>query len=90
MLGVVGLAVLPILAGDKAQTSGALRPEEGAGYRPQSEAERVGTMNKLLRNRQFDVFRAGNSLGGAIDVSLPTPSTAIPKSGSQGAAAPDG
>ena len=78
MLGVVGLAVLPILAGDKAQTSGALRPEEGAGYRLQSEAERVGTMNKLLRNRQFDVFRAGNSLGGVIDVSLPTPSTAIP------------
>jgi hypothetical protein len=35
-------------------------------------------MNKLLRNRQFDVFRAGNSLGGAIDVSLPTPSTGIP------------
>lgn len=35
-------------------------------------------MNKLLRNRQFDVFRAGNSLGGAIDVSLPAPSKPIP------------
>ena len=79
MLSFAWLALLPIMAGDKAQTSGALRPEESAGYRLQSEAERVGTMNKLLRNRQFDVFRAGNSLGGAIDVSLPTPSTAIPK-----------
>ncbi len=78
MLGVAWLALLPAVAGDKAQTSGALRPEEGGGYRLQSEAERVGTMNKLLRNRQFDVFRAGNSLGGAIDVSLPTPSTGIP------------
>lgn len=81
MLGVAWLALLPLspaMAGDKAQTSGALRPDEASGARLQSEAERVGTMNKLLRNRQFDVFRAGNSLGGAIDVSLPTPSTPIP------------
>jgi hypothetical protein len=80
-LGVAWLACLPLvvaMAGDKAQTSGALRPDEVSGARLQSEAERVGTMNKLLRNRQFDVFRAGNSLGGAIDVSLPTPSTPIP------------
>lgn len=70
--------LLPAWAGDKAQTSGALRSDEVSGGRLQSEAERVGTMNKLLRNRQFDVFRAGNSLGGAIDVSLPAPSTAIP------------
>lgn len=81
MLGFAWLACLPLataVAGDKAQTSGALRPDEASGSRLQSEAERVGTMNKLLRNRQFDVFRAGNSLGGAIDVSLPTPSTPIP------------
>ncbi len=81
MLGVAWLACLPLstaVAGDKAQTSGALRSDEVPGARLQSEAERVGTMNKLLRNRQFDVFRAGNSLGGAIDVSLPTPSVPIP------------
>ena len=83
-LGVVaGLVLWPSLvspawAGDKAQTSGAIRTDEVPGSRLQSEAERVGTMNKLLRNRQFDVFRAGNSLGGAIDVSLPAPSKPIP------------
>jgi hypothetical protein len=70
------LALLPALGGDKAQTSGALRTDEISGSRLQSEAERVGAMNKLLRNRQFDVFRAGNSLGGAIDVPLPNPSAA--------------
>lgn len=80
---VAGLALLPaanptLFAGDKAQTSGAVRSEVAPGSRLQSEAERVGTMNKLLRNRQFDVFRSGNSLGGAIDVSLPAPSKAIP------------
>lgn len=83
-LGVVAGWVLwpsliaPVWAGDKAQTSGAVRADEVPGSRLQSEAERVGTMNKLLRNRQFDVFRAGNSLGGAIDVSLPAPSKPIP------------
>jgi len=76
MLVVAGLALLPALGGDKAQTSGALRTDEISGSRLQSEAERVGAMNKLLRNRQFDVFRAGNSLGGAIDVPLPNPSAA--------------
>ena len=80
---VAGLALLPaavptLLGGDKAQTSGAVRSEAAPGSRLQSEAERVGTMNKLLRNRQFDVFRSGNSLGGAIDVSLPAPSKPIP------------
>lgn len=80
---VAGLALLPApvptaLGGEKAQTSGAIRSEELPGSRLQSEAERVGTMNKLLRNRQFDVFRSGNSLGGAIDVSLPAPTTPIP------------
>ena len=80
---VAGLAlgpglVAPAWGGDKAQTSGAVRSDEVPGSRLQSEAERVGTMNKLLRNRQFDVFRAGNSLGGAIDVSLPAPTTPIP------------
>ncbi|MEY4692455.1 MAG: hypothetical protein RIT19_2780 [Verrucomicrobiota bacterium] len=80
---VAGLAlgpglVAPAWGGDKAQTSGAVRTDEIPGSRLQSEAERVGTMNKLLRNRQFDVFRAGNSLGGAIDVSLPVPNSPIP------------
>ena len=78
MLGVAWLALLPTWAGEKAQTSGAVRTEEVSAGRPPSEAERVGTMNKLLRNRQFDVLRSGNSLGGAIDVSLPTPSVSVP------------
>lgn len=78
MLGVAWLALLPTWAGEKAQTSGAVRPEEVSAGRPPSEAERVGTMNKLLRNRQFDVLRSGNSLGGAIDVSLPAPSVGVP------------
>jgi len=78
MLGVAWLALLPTWAGEKAQTSGAVRTEEVSAGRPPSEAERVGTMNKLLRNRRFDVLRSGNSLGGAIDVSLPTPSVSVP------------
>ena len=78
MLGVAWLALLPTWAGEKAQTSGAVRTEEVSAGRPPSEAERVGTMNKLLRNRQFDVLRSGNSLGGAIDVSLPIPSVSVP------------
>ena len=46
MLVVAGLALLPALGGDKAQTSGALRTDEISGSRLQSEAERVGAMNK--------------------------------------------
>jgi tRNA pseudouridine38-40 synthase len=48
--------LLPTWAGEKAQTSGAVRTEEVSAGRPPSEAERVGTMNKLLRNQQKDPF----------------------------------
>jgi len=75
------LVVTGALAGERAQTSGARRADgEKKEEIPtaQAEAERVGVMNRLLRNRQFDVLRSGNSLGGAIEIpmQMPAPSSA--------------
>lgn len=81
----VSLAVVPLLiafsaaAGERAQTSGARRPEgeekKEQVLPPEAEAKRASAWEKLLRNRQFDVLRSGNSLQGAIDLPLPMPPT---------------
>jgi hypothetical protein len=81
----VSLAVVPLLiaisatAGERAQTSGARRPEgeekKEQVLPPEAEAKRASAWEKLLRNRQFDVLRSGNSLQGAIDLPLPMPQT---------------
>ncbi len=71
------VAAASALAGERAQTSGARRQEgEKKEEIPtaQTEGERVGLMNRLLRNRQFDVLKSGNSLGGAIEVPMSVPS----------------
>lgn len=78
----ISVAALPllfaagVLAGERAQTSGA-RKVEGEEKKaemptPEAEAQRVTIFDKLLRNRQFDVLRSGNSLGGAIEVPVPS------------------
>jgi len=81
----VSLAVVPLLiafsatAGERAQTSGARRPEgeekKEQVLPPEAEAKRASAWEKLLRNRQFDVLRSGNSLQGAIDLPMPMPPT---------------
>lgn len=78
----IPVAALPLLfavgvwAGERAQTSGA-RKAEGEPKKveiptPEAEAQRVTVFDRLLRNRQFDVLRSGNSLGGAIDIPMPS------------------
>jgi hypothetical protein len=79
----VSLAVVPLLiafaasAGERAQTSGARRPEgeekKEQVLPPEAEAKRATAWEKLLRNRQFDVLRSGNSLQGSIDLPMPLP-----------------
>ena len=74
--------VVAVLAEEKAQVSGARRSDDEvkkAIPTAQTEAERVGLMNKLLRNRQFDVFKSGNSLSGAIEAPMPIPQVSAPR-----------
>ena len=72
---------MAVLAEEKAQVSGARRSDDEIKKSiptGQTEAERVGLMNKLLRNRQFDVFKSGNSLSGAIEAPMPIPQASVP------------
>lgn len=76
-LGIVMLAA-SAAAGERAQTSGARKTgdEEKKASPPPTEAERVSLLNRILRDRQFDIFKS--SVGGAIDAPIPSPSSSAP------------
>lgn len=76
-LGIVMLAA-SAAAGERAQTSGARKTgdEEKKASPPPTEAERVSLLNRILRDRQFDIFKS--SIGGAIDAPIPSPSSSAP------------
>lgn len=76
----LGIAVLAVsaTAGERAQSSGARKTEEAEVKKnaPESEAERVSLWNRILKDRQFDIFKS--SLGGAKDPLMPAPTPTSP------------